>query len=285
MTFTENAADYYTIQDNSQLVAGETYRIMDLSQEDTTHFVLYYGQFTVPASSGPAFFTSQIPSIPGFSAGSISMSGASSPSPYSYVTVANNNDPDFSFAVNEPFTIEWFQYIDTTKPFARSFSIGSYGSGNIKIGVSYENTVFLWVNGGARSFAGISSNQWMTGSWIHIAIVRADTGVVRIYINGQFIGSTIISDAIPVSNLDLAIGNETVPNDAGIFAGKITNFRWVKGNAIYTANFDSALPTTPLTAVAGTKLLLLAASDPLVTADSSGLSKVVTGHNITWAAP
>ncbi len=48
VTFIENAADYYTIQDDSHLVVGETYRIMDLTQQSTTHYIFYYTEFTIP---------------------------------------------------------------------------------------------------------------------------------------------------------------------------------------------------------------------------------------------
>jgi hypothetical protein len=257
---------------------------MDISGINTTHFAYYYGQFTVPDNYAPsvAFFTSQIPSIPGFSAPNIVFTGAPSPN-YSYVSVANINDPDFSFASTDDFTIEWFQHNNATTGFGRPFSIGSYSNSDIKIGVSYENTFYVWVNQVPHSFAGISSNQWMTGTWIHIAIVRI-SGVVTVYINGLRIGSQNIPDAVPTSTDDLVIGNESPPSSDGILNSQITNFRWVKGTGIYTDNFDTAIPTTPLTAATGTKLLLLASTAPTVTADSSGLNKVVTGHNIIWAA-
>lgn len=273
-----------TISNDVAFVIGNTYRVMDISGINTTHFAYYFAQFTVPDNYTPSdtFFTSAIPSIPGFSAPNIVLSGAAGPN-YSYVTVANSNDPDFSFATNEDFTIEWFQHNNATHVNARPFSIGSYGNSDIKIGVSYENTFYVWVNQVPHSFAGISDNQWMTGTWIHIAIVRI-SGVMSVYINGLRIGSQNISDAIPTSTIDLAIGNESSPTDAGILQAQITNFRWVKGFGLYTDNFDTNLPTTPLTAVTGTKLLLLASTAPTVTNDSSGLNKAVTGHNVGWSA-
>ncbi len=277
-----------TIPNDVAFVIGNTYRVMDISGINTTHVVYYFAQFTVPDNYTPSatLFTSAIPTIPGFSASSIAFSGALSPSPYSYVTVASNNDPDFSFAENEAFTIEWFQYMSEPHINARPFSIGSFGAG-IKIAVSYEGSLIFWMNNDPKfSFPGYLDIAYMTNAWIHVAIVRDSSGLVTIYINGKYIGTDTISDAVSVSTTDdLTIGNETSPTDAGVFTGNITNFRWVKGDALYNGNFNDELPTTPLSAVPGTKLLLLASTLGTVTDDSSGLIKAVTGHNVGWFPP
>jgi hypothetical protein len=51
---------------------------------------------------------------------------------------------------------------------------------------------------------------------------------------------------------------------------------------LYTSNFTR--PTAPLTAVSGTKLLLLASTSGTATTDSSGLGKSVTNNGTTWSA-
>lgn len=82
----------------------------------------------------------------------------------------------------------------------------------------------------------------------------------------------------------LMIGNESTPSSGASFGGWITNFRWVKGHALYTSNFT--IPLTNLTVSNGnnTKLLLLALNNASVTVDSSDHTRTSTASNITWQA-
>ena len=83
------------------------------------------------------------------------------------------------------------------------------------------------------------------------------------------------------STLAMRIGNESNTSADASYGGYLTNFRMVKGTALYTANFDR--PEQPLAAVAGTSLLLLASTNLTVTSDTSGLNQSVTNNNVTWA--
>lgn len=71
-------------------------------------------------------------------------------------------------------------------------------------------------------------------------------------------------------------------NTTAAFSGQITNFRWVVGTAIYTTNFT--VPTAPLTAVAGTQLLLSATTNADVVKDSSTASRTPTNTGVTFSA-
>jgi hypothetical protein len=64
-------------------------------------------------------------------------------------------------------------------------------------------------------------------------------------------GSNQITDTNNINNTidELTIGNENTPSTIAAFVGYITNFRWVKGLAVYTGNFTT--PTSQLTATAG----------------------------------
>jgi hypothetical protein len=59
-----------------------------------------------------------------------------------------------------------------------------------------------------------------------------------------------ITDANNITNIvdELTIGNENTATTLAAFVGYITNFRWVKGLAVYTGNFT--VPTSALTAEA-----------------------------------
>jgi hypothetical protein len=108
-----------------------------------------------------------------------------------------------------------------------------------------------------------SSGSIPTGAWCHIALVRDSSDVIRCYINGVADATTVTYAA----SLDLtsnsygtwrlSIGGEYVDNNYNTtlsMVGYLSNIRIVTGSAVYTANFTP--PTTALTAVTGTQLLL-----------------------------
>jgi hypothetical protein len=181
-----------------------------------------------------------------------------------------------------PFTIEWFQYLTTGAPLApRSFQIGNYLSTTYAIGVSMEgsdpNRIFyLWERTrGPLNVASFSSLTPLVNTWVHFALVGDGTNI-QVYRNGAKLGTTKLyptSGGI-TSTLDLAIGNETAPSTTAAFNGYITNFRWVTGTAVYTDTFST--PTSPLTAIAGTQLLLLATSSGTVATDSGPNARTAT---------
>ena len=144
------------------------------------------------------------------------------------------------------FTIEWFQYQNTTAGYQRAFTVDDFNS--IDIGVSVENAEFYyWAN---SSFRYSSSASTVINTWYHWAVVR-QSGVTKVYRNGTLRGSQF-NDTNNITNTidELTIGNENTPTTLAAFRGYITNFRWVKGLAVYTGNFTT--PTSALTATAGT---------------------------------
>jgi hypothetical protein len=232
------------------------------SVESTTGF----GRPVRPRAVAPA---------PVATGGSLSFSGASN----SYLTIAN--DIDLRMGTGD-FTIEWWQYAQTVgNSFPRIFSIGSFSSQSIAVsqeGSDSSRTFYFW-GSNANS---IESGQNYTGKWVHFAISRSGT-TVRVFRNGTQIGSNLtISTNFANTTNTLAIGNESSPSTGAAFKGLITNFRWVKGTAVYTSNFT--VPTQPLTAIANTKLLLLASSSGAATTDSSAAPKTVTNTNVTWSS-
>ena len=142
------------------------------------------------------------------------------------------------------FTIEWFSYQTTTSGFQRAFTVDDFNS--IDIGVSIENaTFYYWAN---SSFRYSSSSATTANTWYHWAVVR-QSGITKIYRDGTLRGSQI-TDTNNINNTvdELTIGNENTASTLAAFRGYITNFRWVKGQAVYTGNFT--VPTSALTATA-----------------------------------
>jgi hypothetical protein len=212
---------------------------------------------------------------PAVRGGSLLFSGASN----SFLTVAN--DIDLRMGTGD-FTIEWFQYATTVgNSFPRVFSIGNFSTQSIAVsqeGTDSSRTFYAWMSGALA----IESGQNYTNRWVHFAISRSGTSL-RVFRNGTQIGTTLTNSTnFNNTTSTLCIGNESSPSTGAAFKGHITNFRWVKGTALYTANFTT--PTAPLTAVANTRLLLLATTSGTATTDSSATPKTVTNTNVTWNA-
>jgi hypothetical protein len=144
------------------------------------------------------------------------------------------------------FTIEWFAYTTktTVPPYQRVFTVNDFP--NMAIGVSVEGTIFYyWAN---SAFRYTSSGAVSINTWEHWAVVR-QSGTTRVYKNGALRGSSI-SDTNNITNTTskLTIGGQNDRATNSTFVGYITNFRWVKGLAVYTGNFTR--PTSALTATA-----------------------------------
>ena len=87
-----------------------------------------------------------------------------------------------------------------------------------------------------------------TKRWYHLAITREST-TQKMYIDGVLVGSATVSNDF--SQPKATIGSDV--NTGEGWDGFISNFRLIKGTALYTSNFTP--PTAPLTNVTNTKLL------------------------------
>jgi hypothetical protein len=140
---------------------------------------------------------------------------------------------------------------------------GSYGS----IGVA---TGFGYLLGGFTTGVGTV----LVDTWYHIALVRNGTSACTVYLNGSSIG-TFAKTGLSAQNL--VLGRD---DDGDFLNGNISNFRYVRGTAVYTGNFTP--PTPPLTAIPGTEVLLNTSNDANFLRDDSGNNYTVTGSiNVT----
>ena len=181
-----------------------------------------------------------------------------------------NNCSDNFYPGTYDFTIEWYQKRENNGQNSRPFSIGSYDNPSVTIAVSFEdNTDFtLWLNDVNYNFG----NLFDIGHWSHFAITR-DKNIIRVFYNGV---EVFYHGGYPIlfmgnlynSNSDnLNIGNESNPSLSGQFQGYLTNFRYVRGKAIYTSNFEvSRVPLSNHNTE--TKVLLLSSTEDTLLTNS-----------------
>ena len=161
------------------------------------------------------------------------------------------------------FTIEaWVFVTGDTYPYSRVWQIGPYFSSNNSVGLAVHDTdnsnkisFFAYAATGSSRTC-ISTNATPENEWFHVAVTRDGTGDFRLFVNGN-LDSTNTSyrttDISPLGNPALGIGNGVNRFVEEPFEGFISNFRLVKGTAVYTSSFT--VPTEPLTAITNTKLL------------------------------
>ena len=175
------------------------------------------------------------------------------------LSLANNTAFDFGTG---DFTIEGWVWLDSTVNPGRPdglktvtvFSTGSSGSNDCSFAI-YGNTsvagVGLELYQASPAIAITAASTVPTDSWAHVAFVRSGTTIYG-FVNGvrSTLGTT--SSAIG-SGVAPKIGMANTTSYANRFKGNVSNFRVVKGTAVYTLNF--APPSSPLTAITNTSLL------------------------------
>lgn len=193
--------------------------------------------------------------------------------PNAYISASASDD--WAFGTGD-FTIEWFQYQfqNSNPPNQRILEIKSWPATTIGISVESAGT-YVWVNGDiALSYSPAPVRQW-----VHGAVTR-ESGVIRLFLNGIKVGEATNTDDINNIMDPLMIGCELdYVGDQTNFCGVLTNIRIVKGTALYTADFS--VPTTPLSPVANTKLLLLA-NDDAKFVDGSPIGRDIFYTETTW---
>jgi len=141
------------------------------------------------------------------------------------------------------FTIEGWYLRSAEGPWGWQalFELGHYTAGIlIHLGGSDNAINYFYVNGSAYTF-GTRATNFPLGVWQHIAAVRSGS-TVQLYINGVSVVSGTNSTAVNPTGT-FRIGHAT-HTDQGSWFGYISNFRVVKGTAVYTGNFTP--PIAPL---------------------------------------
>lgn len=148
------------------------------------------------------------------------------------------------------FTIEWWQFWNAAPSGYGTIYSNNYATNpNIAIQTASGLTKYIVYMNGTSSTITESSSASL-GVWYHYAVVRNGT-TVTIYRNGVSTGSVTYSGSVGSSTATQYIGS-----DGGtwyISNSYVSNFRVVKGTAVYTSAFTPSI--TPLTAITNTSLL------------------------------
>ena len=179
------------------------------------------------------------------------------------------------------FTIEFWFYI-TTAP-GDYINVFSYGaSGNVlRLFLYTPYSLILWTGSTPLITA---NNSFIINTWNHVAVVRNGT-TVTMYVNGVSVGTPNTGNSTDYTG-SLTIGFET---GQPYYTGNISNFRIVKGTAVYTGAFTP--PTAPLTAITNTVLLTCQSnrfrdnSTNLFAITRAGTPSVVIAQPFTLSTP
>ena len=197
--------------------------------------------------------------------------------------------PGINFS-NSPFTFE--TYFKTGSVIDNGFFLGVGGGNGMSINIHSANEI--QVDGyciNATIF--VLTNPMQVNTWHHLAVardalnnetvwldgVRASSGYNR-WNTGIRYGPVFVDDRnyngyTTGINISTACAHCNGPGDRDFNGVKMTNFRVVVGSSVYDPNSATiTLPSTPLTNVTNTKLLLNVTNSSNYITDSSGTQTV-----------
>jgi hypothetical protein len=181
------------------------------------------------------------------------------------------------------FTIEWWSYQTATNGVQ---GIWRNSTGDALNTIGYwtiqqpGGRITITIGNGTTSDVILSNSVITTNTWNHFAFVRSGN-LFTLYVNGVAQTQTLTSSIdLPAQLAYMQIGNA-----GGNFFGYVTNFRIVKGTAVYTSNFTPS--TQPLSAISGTSMLLLAGNSSNFLTDQGPFAHTITnsGSAFNSASP
>jgi hypothetical protein len=203
-----------------------------------------------------------------------------------------SSTPDISTG---DYTIETFIKFNTNsigyQPILTRYNIGADARASILIYLEATNRLHVNMTSNGSSWTNFIDDTLFIPSpnvWYHIAFCVA-SNTARVFVNGVHVGSSKTWATAYNTNQTWHIGRyANFPGGARNFTGRMAGTRVTK-SALYTSNFN--VPTTLLTAVSGTELLLNfgATSEPLMwlntsTTQSTYLSSVAQAGIVTQIA-
>ena len=180
-----------------------------------------------------------------------------------YLSLATSTD--FALGTDD-WTVEWFAYPTSTTQYQRHFYLEGSSSSNID-GVFADSSGIAF---GRTGVWGATAVQHILNQWNHYALVHDSTNM-RLYINGvESLTSTNNFGTDSTKTLNIGYSNSTF---GGYFTGNISNFRILRGTALYTSNFT--VPTHALEVIGDTVLLCCNNPD---SAGADGTGKTITAN-------
>jgi hypothetical protein len=173
-----------------------------------------------------------------------------------YLTLPTTTN--YMWDANQDFTLEAWIYLTAT-PGAQGgqiFGRQEYGlNSNYTLQVDSSRRFGIYINNGAPTYDFKNTTVLNLNQWYHVAAVRYGTGSNNntLYVDGVGQSFTLTTDSSGGASGVWTLGADQAGDEAR-FTGFISNLRYVKGTAVYTGNFTP--PTSPLTAVTNTQLLI-----------------------------
>ena len=183
-------------------------------------------------------------------------------------------------AGSDSVTYEWYFYHTSNTPVTQGMLQTRTGTGGADgIDVSIESGK-ITISSGSTFYLRTAGNTLALNTWYHIAVVRSGTTSWTTYVDGSSIGTFSLGS---LTGVELKLGLKSATTFNEFFDGNISNFRYVKGTAVYTDTFTR--PAGPLTAIAGTQLLLNTLNDATFLTDESTNNCVIVNNNNVTVSP
>jgi len=207
--------------------------------------VAKYTSNFIPASTDPDI----LPDTPSGVAGGSALTSIPDSATEGAVAFDGSGD-NLSFSLSSgglgsgDFTLEYFVYQNTLSDYQTHFGV-SRGVNGFNVGTDASGDFVLY-SASARQIEVVGAIT--TGRWYHWAFVRSGSTLTG-YLDGRAIDSYSSSENF--SGTTCTIGS--LESNSEYTNGFISNFRILKGTALYTSDFTP--PTAPLTNVTNTTLL------------------------------
>ena len=209
-----------------------------------------------------------------------------------YISIPASSEYDIGTG---DFTVECWVYADslvTASHSKRPWEVGSALADSLCIRIDNDRNVQVALDNTSVLSSGNGGMELST--WTHLAVCRKSSSMT-LYINGEISKTATVTTDIDKSADTFFIGANHASPSTSSWNGKISNFRYVLGTAVYDKVFTP--PVADLTAISGTKILCCqsdssataAADSPgtltvngTVTAGAVTISQTVNSGTITW---
>jgi Concanavalin A-like lectin/glucanases superfamily len=177
-----------------------------------------------------------------------------------YLSIANATPLQLS---GNQFTIEGWFYLtvgstDNNELVCQSTSSAD-SAVNYQIRVTAGNKLrFLAMTSGATAVYFDGTTTITTNTWHHFACVCDGSGAgafLRSWVDGVYQGASSSFNAANINTNSAATQIGAWTYSSQYLSGYISNFRILKGTALYTGTSNITVPTAPLTAITNTSLL------------------------------
>jgi hypothetical protein len=236
--------------------SGAVRHVGNISNVRTTSTAVYTGNFTPPTKPlTPVSYT--------YTGGSAEFNA----SQLQALTIPSN--AAFTLGTNN-FTVEYWLNQNYRGPYDSPFGYTASGQSFYwPIGTS-QNFPYL---SGTGTFSITGGTLPSLNTWNHYALVR-NGFTMSYYLNGVLVGTAMGNFTLGAQTAALVIGAQANASSTNVISGTITNFRWVKGQAVYTSAFTP--PTAPLSAITTSATTISGGSLSFTTRGATGVATYAT---------